>query len=225
MGAGLRPLRRGTCNRVTTSGGCLRTDFWLCKPHASRGRTIPIIQGRLITAISQATGKLALLIVDETDREVGGKKLWSGPRTAQNRVARDKIRMAQLEVISACEQKGAAMINISFAYGLANQASEPDVTPANNLAIEFRKGEANAFQMPSSGGDSLQDQLKRAGVETLVVMGYHVNACVRATIGVDKFLQSVIDSDKTYWGAIQYRLSGDDLQAGPPWAGNQRRGA
>jgi len=167
------------------------------------GKPIPIIQGRLITAISQAGGKLGLLIVDESDREIDGKKLWSGPRTAQNRVARDKMRMAQLEVISACENKGAAMINIRFAYLMANEASEPGLTPANNLAIEFRKGEANAFQM-STGGDSLQQKLKAAGIDTLVVMGYHVNACVRATIGVDKFLQSAIDSDKAYWGAIQY---------------------
>jgi hypothetical protein len=124
---------------------------------------MPIIKSSLTKAIGAMDGKgLALMIIDEDNRKERPKEL----------------QIAQETVRAACKQKGATLVDISFLY------LQQNLLRSNaNSVIEFRKGEANAFAAPSSGGDDLEDVLKTAQIKTIVVMGYEVTACVKATVG------------------------------------------
>ena len=148
-----------------------------------------IIQGRLIDAINAEKRRIAVLMIDEADRPIN-----RNPNAKRRAIS--ILQMNQLEVISACVNKKPLIVDIRFCPWASSNMVEPIV----DNVLEFTKKEANAFKSEFNGV-SLHDELQRQQIKVLVVMGYHVNACVVSTVGANKGLKGIdLGSDK---GALQ----------------------
>ncbi|HTJ29127.1 MAG TPA: hypothetical protein VL346_01415 [Acidobacteriaceae bacterium] len=157
----------------------------------------------LRNAIAQLPpGSFALMIVDEENRRSGG---LLGPRVNTIRSQIPLVRLRQTAVAAACRTADPThpTISISFNQTVPNYLSEPEARNRANMyrRIEFSKNTVGAFEVDRPGhpnhGDlglngtwsSLALRLQEpdmAGIQTLIVMGFEMNACVLATVGASR---------------------------------------
>src|ERR1700722_549408 len=140
------------------------------------------VKGSLTEAMWKLEGNVALLVIDEKH-----------DLTKKSESESNETRIAQLKVYAVAKEKKFFKVLVKFTMGYS--MVESDVTMGYDF--EYGKPNANAFK---SDSQELLMFLRSKKVATLIVVGYHINACVRATIGASAFNLSDARGEE---GAVQ----------------------
>lgn len=159
------------------------------------------ITGSLCAALRQAAGtrNIIRLSIDEGCRQLNKAPHYAPPGPERERSGlRNALWMNQLQVIATCDQLQIPLVEISFTPGMNMGA----VTACTDYPrhYEYCKSAANAFEDDHA---ELLIFLRQCKYDTLVVMGYHANACVVSTVGANKFFSDEALTGK-YKGALQH---------------------
>ena len=130
---------------------------------------MPYVEGSLLVvmeATSTNGSKLAVLCVDEQGSSHNGT-------ASQVKVLR---QARELKIPIWLIEFNPALGTPKYAECIHHVTNTQIAQAAGEGARRLRKPYLNAFM-----GTTLQDELKEAGVETIVLMGQHTNSCVRST--------------------------------------------
>lgn len=171
-----------------------------------------IIMGSLLQEMQWNMDGLAVLVIDEVDvcDDYGGVPMYNDPFRRNHSPIND-VTAAQQKLIMYAQGLNLPIFliqyDLSFPIGIYcyndslahhNKSTKPSLRvllPPDTLMIN--KHSSNAF-----ANTGLTGLLSEAKIQSIVVMGWHANICVRRTIGLE------IDTVNKYGlGAIDYNLT------------------
>jgi nicotinamidase-related amidase len=171
---------------------------------------IAALQGHAVNA-----AKIALLVIDEDNKAaLGETSIIPG-----HILPISNITAAQQRLLMYMQVMGCHVWSIRFLQGFPGSNEGPDNTRTalsalyNGQQNTLRKPYPNAFRETT-----LHDDLKKLGIERLVIMGWHANACVEATVGKQWYPTGTYEDGATHHG-YKVMTCNQVLHGGPAtWA-------
>ncbi|MES9897645.1 MAG: isochorismatase family protein [Sedimenticola sp.] len=158
------------------------------------------INGSLNAALQGYLGnavQIALLVIDEENQAAPGET----SNTKGQAIANSNITAFQQRLLMYMQRMGCNVRSIRFLQGFPGTNDGPDNTRTALSALYngnqhlLRKPHPNAFRETT-----LHYDLQRLGITHLVVMGWHANACVGATVGFPWWLTGTEEDGGTHLG-------------------------
>ena len=154
---------------------------------------MPRLNSSMLAAIQSLiegnVARIGCLIIDENPSAVGGGEETGGKLPVHN-VLPGTVTARQQQVIAYLLRFGCPLWNITYGSPITRTQLK---ALFNGNQIEIPKQHPNAFKEPE-----LERTLVLNNITHLVVMGWHIDACVRATIG-----SFMLPPQQDNWGAVQ----------------------
>ncbi|PVZ63923.1 cysteine hydrolase family protein [Pelagibaculum spongiae] len=135
------------------------------------------LAGHLSAHLQKNANKVALLVIDES---------WRASSWFSRKGYFNPTRWQQ-EVLYYVHKADCHIWLINFVQGKPYSTDGPDQTRSELKAmLDMNSSKVHLLQKPHSNAfeeTNLHEQLQSHGIERLVIMGWHSNSCIHATIG------------------------------------------